>query len=64
MILPNQLIPKRTKENLEEELPIKFKLAKEKMKYEAEIMSKGSRNFSRKFQNIDSEMEDTILFAH
>ena len=60
-ILPNQLIPKTTKENLEEELPIKFKLAKEKMKYEAEIMSIRSRNYSRQFQNIDSEMEDKIL---
>ena len=60
-ILPNQLIPKTTKENLEEELPIKFKLAKEKMKYEAEIMSIRSRSYSRKFHNIDSEMEDKIL---
>ena len=47
-ILPNQVIPKTTKDNLEEDLPIEFKLAKEKMKYEAEIRSIRSRNYAKK----------------
>ena len=62
-ILPNQIIQKTTKDNLEEDLPIKSKLAREKMKYEAEIMSIRSKNYARKFQNINSEMEAKILIS-
>ena len=33
------------------------------MKYEAEMMNIRSRNYERKFQNIDSEIEDKILIS-
>ena len=49
-ILPKQLIPKTAKDGLEEELPIIFKLAKEKIKYKAEIMKIRSRNYAKSFK--------------
>ena len=33
------------------------------MKYEAEIMNIRSRYYAKKFQNIDSEIEDKILIS-
>ena len=57
IIIPNHLIPKQSKNDSEEEFSIKMKLAKEKMKYESEIMKIRSKKYERKFK------EDKILVA-
>ena len=63
IILPKHLIPKRSKNDFEEEYAIKLKLAKEKMTHEVEIMSIRSRKYAQKFKSIDSEVQDNILIA-
>ena len=57
------MIPKQSKNDFEEEYAIKLKLAKEKMKHEAEIMNIRSRKYAQKYKSIDSEIQDNILIA-
>ena len=63
IILPKHMIPKQSKNDFEEEYAIKLKLAKEKMKHEAEIMNIRSRKYAQKYKSIDSEVQDNILIA-
>ena len=63
IIIPKHLIPKQSKNDSEEEFSIKMKLAKEKMKYESEIMKIRSKKYERKFKAVDSKIEDKILVA-